>query len=61
MKKMMSVLLQVREVHVESNEIFLALRWISGMCFGIEFLLNHNIMVLDVGIVRIYVGIRERK
>ena len=42
------------------NELFLAFRWISGVCFGIEFLWNHNMMVVDVGIVRIYLGIRER-
>ena len=62
MKRTMSVSLQVREVHVESNnhELFLTMRWISGVCFGIEFLWNHNMMVVDVGIVRIYVGIRER-
>ena len=57
---MMSVLLQVREVRVESNELFLTMRWISGVCFGIEFLWNHNIMVIDLGIGRIYLGIRER-
>ena len=63
MKRMMSVLLQVKEVRVESEdnrELFLAFRWISGVCFGIEFLWNHNIMVIDLGIGRIYLGIRER-
>ena len=62
MKSRIYVSSQVKEVHVESDsELFLSVRWISGVCFGIEFLWNHNIIVVDLGIVRIYLGIRERK
>jgi len=41
------------------SELFLTVRWISGVCIGIEVLWGHNMMVVDLGIIRIYVGIRE--
>ena len=31
---------------------------ISGVCFGIEFLWNHRMMVIDIGIVRLYLGVK---
>jgi len=61
MKRTMCACYLAKVVRVEADsEFFLTVRWISGVCFGIEFLWNHNMMVVDVGIVRIYVGIRER-
>ena len=63
MKRTMFVSLPEKAGRVESDtekELFLTARWISGVCFGIEFLWDHKIMVIDIGIVRLYFIIREK-
>lgn len=36
--------------------MFLQLDFISGLMFGIEYLWNDKILVIDLGIVRLYIG-----
>ena len=36
--------------------MFLQVDWISGVMLGIEVLWGQSIVVLDIGIIRIYIG-----
>jgi len=36
--------------------MFISANIIGGLMFGIEFLWGQNIMVVDIGIFRIYIG-----
>ena len=36
--------------------MFLQVNFISGLMFGIEYLWDDNILVIDLGIVRVYIG-----
>lgn len=36
--------------------MFVAATWVSGLMFGVEYLWEESIVVLDLGIVRLYIG-----
>jgi len=37
--------------------MYLQLHVISGLMFGVEFLWNDSIVVVDIGVIRMYIGI----
>ena len=41
--------------------MFIKIKVIPGVCIGIEFLWDHNILVIDLGILRVYVGYKNNK
>jgi len=41
--------------------MFLQVDFISGLMFGLEYLWNDNILVIDLGIFRIYIGSMKKK
>lgn len=41
--------------------MFLQVDLISGLMFGLEFLWKDSIMVIDLGIFRIYIGSMKKK
>jgi len=41
--------------------MFLQLDFISGLMFGVEYLWDDGILVIDLGIVRVYIGSMNKK
>jgi len=58
---MTSATLVERVVPVE-DKVFLSVVWISGLMFGLEIVWESRMVVLDLGIIRIFVGLyKEHK
>lgn len=44
------------------DKVFLSVVWISGLMFGLEIVWESRMVVLDLGIIRIFVGLyKEHK